>query len=409
MVMSFNQLIEHNLPQLNAVFPLDQDELNLFKNAGMFSKKTIRNHHRLSDRVESRINDYEALSYHCQTGSNPLWISPSTSFKPEKILYNLFIDDYELFLQFIQSLKPDACVMERLEKLITITDFFCLYNRFNLSDKLLKHFLAFLKPIDFQILVEGWLNQLISAEVPLKDTAFENWLIKICEGQSKVSLSVSLILKDIIEKVSGKKNEKVLLVSLTAISNRLLVQNRPIKTKEKVKLLKNKVPTRSTTINNAGLVLLWPFFKNLFSHLEWLNENNFKDNLTRQKAVVYLHYLVYDQLPKDESQLLLNKIICSVKPEEVIDISSINFSEKEMAEVNDLKTAVLENWVDLKTSSAQGLTNTFLVRNGNLNKKENDWSLNVEKKGFDVLLGRLPWGLSTIKLPWNNHLIYVSW
>ena len=44
-----------------------------------------------------------------------------------------------------------------------------------------------------------------------------------------------------------------------------------------------------------------------------------------------------------------------------------------------------------------------------LNKKENDWSLNVEKKGFDVLLGRLPWGLSTIKLPWNNHLIYVSW
>ena len=117
-----------------------------------------------------------------------------------------------------------------------------------------------------------------------------------------------------------------------------------------------------------------------------------------------MHYLVFDQLPKNESQLLLNKIICGIKPQEVINISSISFSEKEVAEANDLKTAVLENWIDLQTTSIQGLTATFLVRNGSLNRKETDWELNVEKKGFDILLSRLPWGISMIKLPWNNYI-----
>lgn len=224
--MLFNHLTEYKLSQLNAVYPLGKNELNLFKKAGRFSKKTIRNHHRLSDQIENYINDYEALSYYCQTGINPLWIPSSTGFKPSKILYNLFVDDYELFVQFIESLKTDSSVMERLVNLITLSDFFFLYNRFNLNNKLLKHFHTSIKPIDFQTLVQGWLNQLISTQISKDEMEFENWLIMMCEDQNKVALSVSLILKDITEKVGVKKNEKVFLNILMAISKRIVVKQR---------------------------------------------------------------------------------------------------------------------------------------------------------------------------------------
>ncbi|RYD70108.1 MAG: hypothetical protein EOP53_25995 [Sphingobacteriales bacterium] len=87
----------------------------------------------------------------------------------------------------------------------------------------------------------------------------------------------------------------------------------------------------------------------------------------------------------------------------------MSFTDDEYAEALSLKSAVLDNWKDLKTSSVQALTETFLLRNGSLNKKEINWDLHVERKGFDILLDRLPWGISIIKLPWNNYLIYVNW
>jgi hypothetical protein len=33
----------------------------------------------------------------------------------------------------------------------------------------------------------------------------------------------------------------------------------------------------------------------------------------------------------------------------------------------------------------------------------------VEKKGYDILLDYLPWGLGLVKLPWMNKPIYVLW
>lgn len=157
----FNQLTDYKLNKFNAIYPLGKEELNLFKKAGRFSKKIIRNHYRLSNRMEACINDYEALSYYCQNGSAPWWISANGEFRPAKILYNLFVDDYQLFVQFIQSVNADTSVMKRLVQLIGMKDFFHIYNRFNPADEFLKYFLLFIKPKAYTTLVVSWLNHLI--------------------------------------------------------------------------------------------------------------------------------------------------------------------------------------------------------------------------------------------------------
>jgi hypothetical protein len=63
----------------------------------------------------------------------------------------------------------------------------------------------------------------------------------------------------------------------------------------------------------------------------------------------------------------------------------------------------------LKNTSVNGLRETFLKRDGILSRQENNWRLQVEQKTLDVLLDSIPWGFSTISLPWNGYLIFVEW
>ena len=56
-----------------------------------------------------------------------------------------------------------------------------------------------------------------------------------------------------------------------------------------------------------------------------------------------------------------------------------------------------------------GLRDAFLKRDGLLIKKEDGWLLQVERKTLDVLLDKIPWGYSTVSLPWNSYLVFVEW
>ncbi|MEM9214098.1 MAG: contractile injection system tape measure protein [Cyanobacteria bacterium P01_F01_bin.150] len=40
---------------------------------------------------------------------------------------------------------------------------------------------------------------------------------------------------------------------------------------------------------------------------------------------------------------------------------------------------------------------------------EQNWTLRVEQMAIDVLLTRLPWGVSMVKLPWMDGLLTVEW
>jgi Contractile injection system tape measure protein len=51
----------------------------------------------------------------------------------------------------------------------------------------------------------------------------------------------------------------------------------------------------------------------------------------------------------------------------------------------------------------------FLQRRGALREEESGWRLQPEPESYDVLLGRLPWGLATVKLPWMTRPLYTDW
>ncbi|WP_312078191.1 contractile injection system tape measure protein [Chryseobacterium sp.] len=161
-------------------------------------------------------------------------------------------------------------------------------------------------------------------------------------------------------------------------------------------------------IENGGLVILHPFLQRLFESLELTEKNEWKSENDAQKAVLLLHFLVYGDSDFSEDQIVLNKIICGLKSDEVINVNiQLNDDEKEACE--ELLNAVVQHWSVMSNSSVSALRETFLQRNAKLILNKEDFELYVEEKGFDVLLNGLPWGISTIRTAWMNKVLFCHW
>jgi hypothetical protein len=145
-----------------------------------------------------------------------------------------------------------------------------------------------------------------------------------------------------------------------------------------------------------------------FNEFGLLSEKQFINAEAQQRAVLLLHYLATGETEATEFLLVLQKILCGMGTEEPI-ISSVELSEKEKEESIKLLQTVTNYWAPLRNTSADGLRSTFIQREGKLSVTQNGWLLNVEQKAVDVLLGKLPWGLSTIRLPWMADIINVEW
>ncbi len=161
-------------------------------------------------------------------------------------------------------------------------------------------------------------------------------------------------------------------------------------------------------LENAGLVILHPFFEALFSSHKYLDESGFVSLDIHRKAVLLSQFLVTGEFDIQEHQLLLNKILCSYPINETID-SFLELSEEEQKDANELLLSVIEHWTALKATSVAGLRSSFLQRQGKLTEREDHWLLQVEQKSYDVLMNYLPWGIGFIKLPWMDKRVIVEW
>ncbi len=188
----------------------------------------------------------------------------------------------------------------------------------------------------------------------------------------------------------------------------------PEHTKHRInKIKKQELPAQEPFyINNAGMVLLWPFLSRYFQILELVNEKEFRSPEAQMRAVYLLQYLASASCDTEEPELLLNKILCGATELVAIDstLADIQLSEKEIAISEELLYGVTQNWKKLNNTSIHGLQTSFLLRSGKLEKrKDNAWTLSVSLRAYDVLLDTLPWGLSTIRLPWMQDVLYVRW
>jgi hypothetical protein len=165
-------------------------------------------------------------------------------------------------------------------------------------------------------------------------------------------------------------------------------------------------------IDNAGLVLLHPFLAPLFTTLEWWDGTRFATPELHRKAVLLTQYMVYPGEDFPEHQLLLNKVLCGYEPEETLP-SELLCTGREIAETDELLEAVIGHWKMNGRpvfATVENLRASFLQRAGKLSRKSSgDWLMQVEGKGYDIVLNSLPWGIGLIRHPWMPDMLRVEW
>jgi hypothetical protein len=165
---------------------------------------------------------------------------------------------------------------------------------------------------------------------------------------------------------------------------------------------------QSFFIQNAGMVLLNPYLIRLFKRFELIEGKDFVDEMAKEKGVFLLQYIVNKNTQPEEWELPLNKIICGLSLGVPIK-NEVCITDEEKQVCDGLLEAMVKNWGALKNTSADGLRTSFLMRDGTLRKEAIGWKLQIEKKVYDILLEKLPWGYSMIQLPWMELPLNTEW
>lgn len=161
-------------------------------------------------------------------------------------------------------------------------------------------------------------------------------------------------------------------------------------------------------IENAGLVLLWPFIGSLMTRLGLVHEGAFRSEAARHRGVRLLQVLVTAEDPFPEYLAPLPKVLCDVAIEETIDFSD-ELTPSELAECEQLLTAAIAQAAILRDMSPDSLRTAFLQRRGALRRRDGAWLLQVETESYDVVLTRFPWSWEWIRLPWMETALRVEW
>lgn len=161
-------------------------------------------------------------------------------------------------------------------------------------------------------------------------------------------------------------------------------------------------------VENAGIILIWPFLTVYFERLGMMEGGNFKDSERQNRALYLLQYLTYAAIDFPEYALPLNKVLSGVPVvHPVIPLASLTSEEIAMSE--SLLDGFKANWPKMEGSSPVAVQESFLQREGLLSRVENGYNLKVERRGIDILMQEIPWNLSLIKLPWMEKPLQVEW
>lgn len=161
-------------------------------------------------------------------------------------------------------------------------------------------------------------------------------------------------------------------------------------------------------IENAGMVLYWPFLVTLFDYLKWTEGGEFVSRHAQSKAVLALQLMATGEKESTEAALTLNKVLCGMSLEQtVLDVDE--FTDDELDEFEEVQEAMIAQWGSLKSTSVEGLMDSFFVREGQVQLAGDMWTLLVDQKPYDIMLDKLPWNIEKIQLPWMSRPLTVSW
>ena len=207
----------------------------------------------------------------------------------------------------------------------------------------------------------------------------------------------------------SQRKESILSTELKQlISERLVKKPEAIEPKHKKDSDKKDilpVIKEGVFVDNAGLVIIAAFLPAFFKKLTIVSGNNLTDP---HKAACLIQFLASGKEQVAEFELGLARILSGLELDEPVN-TMLKLTEEEKKEVDELLQSVLEYWKILKNTSVESLRESFLMRAGKLSFDGKEWLLQVEPKGYDVLLQNLPWNISIIKLPWMKYLLRTEW
>lgn len=164
-------------------------------------------------------------------------------------------------------------------------------------------------------------------------------------------------------------------------------------------------------VSNAGMPILHPYFPQLFNMAGLLNidRKSFKDEASATKAIHMIQYLINKEIDPPEEKLVLNKLFVGMILDHPLEPLEEPLSDELIETMEGLMKAVVTRWSVMKNSHPDYIRKTFLERDGRLSKRNDKWVLKVEKKGFDILVNKIPWAINPVRLPWLEENIDVEW
>ena len=178
--------------------------------------------------------------------------------------------------------------------------------------------------------------------------------------------------------------------------------------KEAIREKESVTSNDSLFIRNSGLVILWPYLESYLKILKLVETDRFISSRHQLQAVHELEFLARGRGEYREYDLVLNKVLCGFPLTAPVD-TGLKAEPIDPAEAGKLLPAVIRNWKIIADTSVKGFRNSFLMRDGRLTPQENNWTLIIDRKGYDVLLEKLPYSIHVVKLPWMEKPIYVEW
>ncbi|SHO62234.1 contractile injection system tape measure protein [Algoriphagus zhangzhouensis] len=401
--------------------------------------------------------EVELLIYLLEFGRKPWWSDQSSQSTLKSIFRKLIQEKNQAFKSWIEKKKLSENAVSRLSKHISHKDLINFLSWFNpqkveLIESLFKSFKTTLVPsfssskeLD-SIFIKAVLEAIFLEKSHLN--SFSKTLDSlILSNPSKPNSSElnDLILTFLAEvkskKIDQKAIEKVWLEwSQTPIYEGSKISQKPkiqfleksesdlfiqlartvlikshsveesIKSKEKdLYRSKDQLEQDETfPISNAGLVLTAPFLPYFFEGLNLTKEKEFASDGAQNRAALLLQSLLDESNQFEESDLLLNKILCGIPCSKVIEVK-FEPTDLEKEEMKNLLDTLAQRWKALKTSSGKSISKGFFHREGSLRKVEKGFQLIIPRTSIDILLNQLPWGISIIKHPWMEETLFTEW
>lgn len=158
----------------------------------------------------------------------------------------------------------------------------------------------------------------------------------------------------------------------------------------------------------AGIVLAWPFTPQLWETLGLTKEHRFVSDEAAERAVLLLHHVGSGLTEAPEPHLTMHKLLCGL-PLATPVARNLDITADESAICDRMLDVIIEHWSAIGNTSREGLRGSFLQREGRLSLAEDGWHLKVKRAPYDMLLDRLQWSISTIRLSWMEQTLWVEW